>query len=114
MYIGKQIKGRMSLRGISAGKLAEASFLDEDTLESILADRIPLEHIDEFDLSLICNALGCSLEVLLGEKSDILSFPSPLDTMQSLQKKAQLARFVEDFGFVTSVMQEANPAGIPS
>ena len=64
-YIGSELQDRMDLLGIEVSTLSEMTFMDEEVIDDIINNKLAYEDIDEFDLSLICNALHCDARYLV-------------------------------------------------
>lgn len=114
-YIGKDMLDRMKLLDLTADEVAEKTFMEKEAIDAIIQDRIALEQMDEFDVSLICNVLHCRLDFFTDEKrkeNDILvsSIHKELDSVKSLKIKAGIQDFVNDFAFVTEVLADGSNA----
>lgn len=112
LYIGNDVQGRMNMLGLSAEELADKTFLEVETINGITDNEIALEEIDEFDLSLICSVLHCRKEFFTDpdiKEKDLLmaSMNRGLDNEKSLNVKAKIQDFMNDYVFVTDVLREA-------
>ena len=110
-YIGKELQDRMSLLGVDISTLAEITFMDEKTISDIIENRISYEDIDEFDMSLICNALHCNSQYFIDDKvrnKDLLisTMNARKDSIKSKNVKSKIQDFMNDFVFVNEVMLE--------
>lgn len=111
LYIGKDMQDRMTLLGLTANDVADKTFMNEDDILAILEDKVALEEIDDFDLSLICGVLHCKKEFFSDKKvkeKDLLlsSMNRGSDNKKSLTVKAKIQDFLNDFAFVTEVLSE--------
>ena len=110
-YIGSELQDRMDLLGIDISTLSNMTFLDEAVISNIINDKSAFEEIDEFDLSLICNALHCDTQYFVnGEvrKKDLLisTMNSGKDTIKSKNVKAKIQDFMNDYAFISGVLSE--------
>lgn len=109
-YIGKQLQERMYLLGNTVQELAEMAYISEETLQDLLCDRVPCEAIGEYQLSLVCSALHCSPEYFWDEGTrdgDLLvSTKSRNDSVKSMNEKARLQDYVNDYAFLEEVLSE--------
>lgn len=111
LYIGSDVQDRMNLLGLNVEELADKTFLEENVVNAILNNEIALEEIDEFDLSLICSVLHCRenffTDVSVKEKDLLLaSMNRGADNEKSMNVKAKIQDFMNDFAFVTDVLSE--------
>lgn len=110
-YIGNELQDRMSLLGIDISALSEMTFMDEEVIDNIINNKTAYEDIDEFDLSLICNALHCdTLYFVDGEvkNKDLLisTMNRGRDSVKSKNVKAKIQDFMNDYAFVNEVLLE--------
>ena len=110
-YIGSELQDRMDLLGIDISTLSNMAFLDETVISNIINDKFAFEEIDEFDLSLICNALHCDTQYFVnGEvrKKDLLisTMNSGKDTIKSKNVKAKIQDFMNAYAFICEVLSE--------
>ena len=110
-YIGKDMRERMDLLGLTADEVANKAFMEEGAIEAILQNRTAFEEIDEFDMSLICSVLHCEPAYFTDEKvkeKDLLtaSMNRGSDTKKSRKVKAQIQDFMRDFAFISDVLAE--------
>lgn len=110
-YIGKELSNRMKMLDLTVTDVAEKSFMEKEVIDAIIQDRIVLEQIDEFDFSLICNVLHCNMNFFTDEKvkeNDILSssLHEESDSIKSLKIKARIQDFINDFVFVTELLEK--------
>lgn len=110
-YIGKELQDRMSLLDVDISTLAEITFMDEKTISDIIENKVSYEDIDEFDMSLICNALHCNLQYFIDDKARnkdllILTMNAKEDSIKSKSVKAKIQDFMNDFVFVNEVILE--------
>lgn len=111
LYIGNDIQERMALLGLTADEVADKTFLDVEYVNEIINNQVSLEAIDEFDFALICNVLHCKPEYFTDEATKAKDFLMASknrgsDTEKSLNVKAKIQDFVNDFSFVNSVLTE--------
>lgn len=111
LYIGEDVQERMSLLGLTAKEMADKTFMEQEDIDAILNDNLALEEIDEFDISLICSVLHCKKEFFTDaaeKQKDLLmaSMNRGLDNEKSMQVKAKIQDFMNDFVFVTEVLSE--------
>lgn len=110
-YIGSELQDRMNLLGIDVSTLSEMTFMDEEIIHDIMNNKLAFEDIDEFDLSLICNALHCdTLYFVDGEvrNKDLLvsTMNRGKDSVKSKNVKAKIQDFMSDYAFVNEVLME--------
>ena len=110
-YIGSELQDRMNLLGIDISTLSEMTFMDEDVISDIINNESAYEDIDEFDLSLLCNALHCDARYFVdGEvrNKDLLisTMNRGKDTIKSKHVKAKIQDFMNDYAFVNEVLLE--------
>ena len=110
-YIGSELQDRMNLLGMSVSALSEVTFMDEDLINDIIADRIVYEDIDEFDMSLICSALHCDDRYFTDDEvrnKDLLVSTRNRgnDSVKSKNVKAKIQDFMNDFAFVNEILLE--------
>lgn len=110
-YIGSELRDRMNLLGIGVSTLSEMTFMDEDTINDVIEDKLAYEDIDEFDMSLICSALHCNAHYFIdGEvrKKDLLvsTMNRGKDSVKSKNVKAKIQDFMNDFAFVNEILLE--------
>lgn len=110
-YIGKVLSDRMDSLGINVSTLADMTFMDIDSITSIIEDKKYYEEIDEFDMSLISSALHCAPGFFVDSsvrKNDLLfsTMNRGRDTVKSRVVKAKIQDFMNDYAFVSEVMTE--------
>ncbi|MGM9926382.1 MAG: hypothetical protein ACI35P_00385 [Bacillus sp. (in: firmicutes)] len=110
-YIGVELQDRMNLLGIDVSTLSDMTFVDEDTVNDIIANKCSYENIDEFDLSLICSALHCDTRYFIDNEvrnQDLLisTMNRGKDTIKSKNVKAKIQDFMNDFAFVNEILLE--------
>ena len=110
-YIGKELQDKMSLLGIDVFTLAKITFMNEEIISDIIENRVSYEDIDEFDMSLICNALHCNSQYFIDDKvrnKDLLisTMNARKDSIKSKNVKVKIQDFMNDFVFVNEVMLE--------
>lgn len=110
-YIGSELRDRMDLLGIDVSALSEITFMDEETINGIIENRISYEDVDEFDMSLICSALHCDTQYFVDSevrKKDLLisTMNRGKDSVKSMNTKAKIQDFMNDFAFVNEVLLE--------
>lgn len=109
-YIGRDLKERIALLGLDSTTLASMPSLDEDLVNSIAENKLAYEDIDEFDLSLLCNALHCEPSYFInGEvksKDFLAKTITPTDSMAVKKIKMKIYNFVNDFAFVHEIEKE--------
>ena len=108
-YIGSELQSRMDLLGINVSALSEMTFLDEDTINDIIENRLAYENIDEFDMSLICSVLHCDARYFIdGEvrNRDLLVSTQNRgkDSVKSKNVKAKIQDFMNDLAFVNEIL----------
>lgn len=111
LYIGKDIQDRMDLLGLTVEEVADKTFIEKNIINEIIQNEIPIEDIDEFDLSLLCSILHCSENFFTDpevRERDLLSasMNRGLDNKKSMNVKAKLQDFMNDFAFVSEIMSE--------
>ena len=107
LYIGKEVQDRMELLGLTIKEVADKTFLEEDVVAAI----INKENIEEFDFSLLCSVLHCQEDFFTDSEArerDLLSasMNRGLDDKKSMNVKAKLQDFMNDFAFVTDILSE--------
>lgn len=110
-YIGSELRDRMDLLGINISTLSEMTFMDEDAINDIITDKMAYEDVEEFDMSLICNALHCDAHYFIdGEvrNKDLLvsTMNRGKDSVKSKNVKAKIQDFMNDFAFVNEIWLE--------
>lgn len=110
-YIGNELQDRMSLLGIDISALSEMTFMDEEVIDNIIKNKTAYEDIDEFDLSLICNALHCDILYFVDEQvknKDLLisTMNRGRDSVKSKNVKAKIQDYMNDYAFVNEVLLE--------
>lgn len=111
LYIGKEMQDRMELLGLTAAEVAEKAFMEKETIDTIIQNKIALEEIDEFDMSLICSILHCKPEYFADanmKEKDLLmaSMNRGLDSKISMEVKARIQDFMTDFAFIKDILLE--------
>ena len=111
LYIGKEVQDRMELLGLTVKEVADKTFLEEDVVAAIINNEISLENIEEFDFSLLCSVLHCQEDFFTDSEArerDLLSasMNRGLDDKKSMNVKAKLQEFMNDFAFVTDILSE--------
>lgn len=111
LYIGKDMQDRMVLLGLSVDEVADKAFMEKDTVDAIIQNKIALEEIDEFDMSLICGVLHYEKEYFIdaeAKEKDLLmaSMNRGGDNEKSMNVKAKIQDFMKDFAFVTNILSE--------
>ena len=109
LYIGKVMQARMNQLGLTIRELAEKAFMDKRQVKAILEDEIALDDIDEFDMALISSVLHCRPEIFSDvsvRKTDLLCVGEchGKDNQKSLEVKAKIQDFLNDFTFVKDVL----------
>lgn len=110
-YIGNEMQDRMNLLGIDVSTLSDMTFMDEDALNQILNNRLAYENVDEFDLSLICNALHCDSRYFVDDEvrnKDLLisTLNRGNDSVKSKNVKAKIQDFINDYVFINDILLE--------
>ena len=110
-YIGSELQDRMNLLGIDVSALSEMTFMDEDAINNIIANKYAYEDIDEFDMSLICSALHCDAHYFIDGKVRnkdllVLTMNRGKDSVKSKNVKAKIQDFINDFTFVNEILLE--------
>lgn len=110
-YIGKVLSDRMNSLGIDVSTLADMTFMDIDSIVSIVENKKYYEEIDEFDMSLISSALHCEPEFFVDSyvrKKDLLfsTMNRGRDTVKSRVVKAKIQDFMSDYALVSEIMTE--------
>lgn len=110
-YIGSGLQDRMNLLGIDISTLATMTFIDEEVIDDIIHNKTAYEEIDEFDLSLICNALHCDTLYFVDEEvknKDLLvsTMNRGRDSVKSKNVKVKIQDFMNDYIFVNEVLLE--------
>lgn len=111
LYIGKAMQDRMNILGLTADEVAERAFVGKETVDAIIENKIALEEIDEFDMSLICSVLHCKPEYFADanmKEKDLLmaSMNRGLDNKKSMEVKARIQDFMTDFAFIKDILSE--------
>lgn len=111
LYIGKDVQDRMELLGLTAHEVADRAFMEKEEIDAIIQNKIALEEIDEFDLSLICSILHCKPEFFVDtdvRERDLLltSMNRGVDNEKSTKIKAKIQDFMRDFAFVEEILSE--------
>lgn len=111
LYIGEDVKNRMNLLDLTVDEVADKAFMEKGAVDAIIQNKVALEEIDEFDLSLLCGVLHCKTEFFTDEavkRKDLLlaSMNRGLDNEKSRKVKAKIQDFMNDFAFVTDVLSE--------
>lgn len=112
-YIGELLKDRMKLLDLSANELADMTFMDESSINAIINNTVSFDDIDEFDISLICSSLHCKPEFFTEEsvrEKDLLmaAMNRGNDNRLSMNIKAKIQDFMNDFAFVNEIMAEVD------
>lgn len=107
-YIGKELRMRMEILGLSISELAEKTFLEEKEVEDIINDKYKLNEIDEFDLELICSAIHCKPDFftnVLVKKRDLLigTQNRGKDNKKAIDVKAKIQDYINDFEFINEI-----------
>lgn len=107
-YFGDDLKERMILLGFDTAKLAELTFIEPSEIEEMINNEIPYNEIDDFDMSLICNALHCDTKYFVDSsvKSKDLVYATMNrgnDTQKSRTIKAKIQDFIKDYTFINEV-----------
>lgn len=109
-HIRNELQDRMDLFGIDISTLSNMAFVDETIIRDMLNENVMPEDMDEFDLSLICNALHCDIQYFTDDetrKKDLLvSSANKKDTIKSNYVKAKLQDFMTDYAFIDSILSE--------
>ncbi len=110
-YIGTDMQERMDLLGLTAKQVAERAFMEENDINLIINNKVALDDIDEFDISLICNILHCKPEYFtdtMVKSKDLLvaAMNRGNDNEISIGVKAKIQDFLNDFAFVKEVLAE--------
>ena len=110
-YIGGELRNRMELLGISISALSEMTFIDEDVINDIIANKLAYEDIDEFDMSLICSTLHCDDDYFVDDEvrnKDLLvsTMNRGKDSAKSKKVKAKIQDFMNDFAFINEILLE--------
>ncbi len=110
-YIGSGLQDRMNLLGIDISTLATMTFIDEEVIDDIIHNKTAYEEIDEFDLSLICNALHCDALYFVEDEvknRDLLvsTMNRGRDSVKSKNVKVKIQDFMNDYIFVNEVLLE--------
>ncbi len=110
-YIGSGLQDRMKLLGIDISTLATMTFIDEEVIDDIIHNKTAYEEIDEFDLSLICNALHCDALYFVDDEvknRDLLvsTMNRGRDSVKSKNVKVKIQDFMNDYIFVNEVLLE--------
>lgn len=105
MYIGDKLTKRMQRLHITTETLADQTFLEPDYIQSIQNNQIPLNHISDFDLQLLCTALHCSDNYFTNGEQDMLDeiLLTAKDTQQSATIKTNIHNYLQDFQFITDI-----------
>ena len=111
MSIAYLIKERMELLDMDINSLSDKSFMDINTLESIIEEKISLEDVDEFDLNMIASALYCTSEYFFNSdvrERDIItnSLNRGANNTKSIIMKGKIQNFVRDFVFIQAIIDE--------
>lgn len=106
--IGKDMRERMELLGLTEDGLAEKAVLERDTVDAILRDEVAFEEIDPFDMALLCNALCRKPDFFTDEsvkERDLVSASDrpASDDEKSRNVKARIGDFMNDFALVEEV-----------
>ncbi|ELC8344103.1 hypothetical protein KLF32_06130 [Clostridium perfringens] len=109
-FIGKEFKERMNLLELSVEDLSDESFIDVEDIENIINNKVSFSEIDEFDLGLLCSVLHCNSEYFINKKvreKDLLigSLNRGKDNLESKKAKAKIQDFINDFDFVSKIME---------
>ena len=101
-YIGSGLQDRMNLLGIDISTLATMTFIDEEVIDDIIHNKTAYEEIDEFDLSLICNALHCDALYFVEDEvknRDLLvsTMNRGRDSVKSKNVKVKIQDFMNDY-----------------
>ena len=99
---------KMSIRLDRSSALSEMTFVDEDIMKDILADKMAYEEIDEFDMSLMCSVLHCDAHYFTDSKvrnRDLLisTMNREKDTVKSKNVKAKIQDYMNDFTFISEI-----------
>lgn len=110
-FIGRELYDRMKLLGIDISTLSELTFIDEEIIEKLINNKIAYEDIDEFDLSLISNALHCDDSYFINDEvrnRDLLvaTMNRGKDTIKSRKVKAKIQDYLRDYAFLNEIILE--------
>ncbi|CEP97583.1 Uncharacterised protein [[Clostridium] sordellii] len=111
MVIGKILESRMNALGMNIDQLSDRSFVEKETIEEILNNRLGLDDIDMFDLEIISKCLYCNVNYFTDEKyrkKDIIhsSMNRGNNDTKSNNVKGQLQVIASDFIFLKQIMTE--------
>ena len=108
---GCLVKERMELLDMDINSLSDETFVEIETLENIIEEKISLKDIEEFDMNMIASALYCTPEYFIDEsirEKDIInnSLNRRADNSVSILMKGKIQNFVRDFIFIQGITQE--------
>lgn len=111
LYIGEDIQNRMNVLGLTADEVADRAFMEREDMNAIINNRVALEEIDEFDMSLICSVLHCKTDFFTNadaKEKDLLSasMNRGFDNEKSMKVKAKIQDFMNDYAFVMDILSE--------
>ena len=111
LYIGEDVKNRMNILGLTADEVAEKAFMEKEDIDAIINNKIALDQIDEFDMSLISSILHCKKEFFLSEdikEKDLLlaSMNRGFDNEKSMNVKEKIQDFMADYAFIMEILSE--------
>ena len=111
MSLGYLVKERMGLFDFNIKALSEQTFIEMETLASIIEEKTSINDIDEFDINMIASALYCTPEYFIDEsirEKDIINnaLNRGADNNVSILIKGKIQNFVRDFIFIQGIIKE--------
>ena len=114
MKIGRLLKERMSLLGISLDDLVNMTYIDSDLLENLYNNELDFEELDEYDKEILTNSLFCSKNYFIDEnerKYDIVNASlnrGKEQDVRAIRTKCKIQKFVNDFIFINELRKESS------
>lgn len=110
MKIGTILKKRIDLIGINIEELSKKTFIDEKIIKELMNNKYDFEMLDEFDKSLLADALYCSENYFIDEKErekDLICSSLNRGTKQdkeTINAKCKIYKFVKDYIFIKEII----------
>ena len=108
-YIGNELRKRMNIFNMDCSTLSKESFVDEDVIKKLIANKLTYEEIDTFDLELLCNSLHCDTRYFIDndvKRRDLVfsTTNKAKDTLVSIKVKAKIQDFLNDYIFMKNIL----------
>lgn len=110
MKIGKILKERIELLGISLNELSSLTFIDIEILKNLHNNKLDYDNLEEYDKSLLCDALYCSEEYFFDEcerERDLIGASMNRGSKQdkvAIETKCKIYKFIKDYTFIDEII----------